>query len=199
MSKGGDLPGKNDFHIGRSTDARSRSMAAHAAGAFLLDGAEGIDSVRRAVGFVLEVDTRPKEVGIRWHLIERLLMVDRPLQLGAVNVPAVEGAGTDARGVDRLSKGGNGDAGQDPDDGHDDHDFDQGEGTDGSDLAVRFHALLVDWTVSFKPVGRPGGLEISRMPLARRGNTEPSQSCADWPACRANRDEWGLQLQAKRI
>jgi hypothetical protein len=84
------------------------------------------------------VGTFAKEVGVRGYGRWRAMIFHGPLQLGAVHVLAIEGAGSLLRGRNGVPETGNRYCRQQTDDGHDDHDFDEGES--GSVFCV--HGIL---------------------------------------------------------
>src|SRR2546425_2066619 len=76
---------------------------------------------------MFNVGTFAKEVGVRGDGRWRAMIFHGPLQLGAVHVLAIERAGSLLCGRDGVPETGNRYCRQQTDDGHDDHDFDEGE------------------------------------------------------------------------
>lgn len=86
-------------------------MGGDVAGAFFLHRVERVGPARRAIRLVLDIGRFPEQVGIGGSGGRGLLVFDGPLQLGAINVPAVEGAGPLLGFVDGVAEVGNGDGG----------------------------------------------------------------------------------------
>src|SRR5437762_4666262 len=102
-------------------------MYGNAAGALFLNGIERVFTTGRTVRFVFDVGAFAKKVVVRRRGRGRFPMLQRPLPLGAIDIPAVEGTGSLLRGLDGLLVVGNGYRRQQPDQGHDNHDFKKGE------------------------------------------------------------------------
>lgn len=112
------------------------------AGAFFLHRVDRVGPARRTIRLVFDVGSLPEQVGIGGDGGRGLLVFDCPLQLGAINVPAVDGTGPLLGFVDGVAEVGNGDGRQDADDGHYDHDFNEGE----SGVGFGFHCANACWS-----------------------------------------------------
>ena len=76
---------------------------------------------------MFDVSAFAKEVGVRGNGCGWAMIFRGPLQLGGVNVLAIEGADPLLRGRDGVAEAGNRYCRQQTDDGDDNHDFDEGE------------------------------------------------------------------------
>src|SRR6266545_1927026 len=108
-----------------------------AARALLLSGMERVSATGGTIGFMLEVGALAEEVCVRRGGRGWLMAVQRPLQLGTINVLPVEGASSLLRDFESPSEVGNGDCRQQADDGHDNHNFEECE----SGLWFCFHGV----------------------------------------------------------
>lgn len=114
-------------------------MTARIACALFMDGVDRVVTVRRAVGLVFDVAVSPEQVVVGGRGGRRLLSVHSPAEFGAVNVLAVGAAHRLTGFLYGVSHVRDGDAGDQPDDGHHHHDFDEGE----SGASVCFHSAVL--------------------------------------------------------
>jgi len=121
-----------------STGPPSRAVGDQTASAFLRHGFEIVEPARGTIRLVLHVGVLAEEVTLGRRRRRRLLVLDAPLEFRSIDILSVHGARLSSRLFNGALDAGNGDRREDADDGHDDHDFDEGK----SRLEHGLHASL---------------------------------------------------------
>jgi len=127
-------------------------MTARGACAFFMYGVDRVAAARRAVGLVFEVAIGAEQVLVRRGGGFRLLRLERPTELGRINVFPVDAANALARRFDGLSQVGDRDAREQSNDGHDHHDLNEGE----AGASVCFHSAVLTGLTSDCSLGLVG-------------------------------------------
>ena len=102
-------------------------MNRNAARAFLAYRVERIVAARRAIRLVINVSVVAEQVLVSGDCFGRLVIIQRPRCLCAVNILAVDGARLLLRFFDRVVDAWDGNCREQTDDGYDDHDFNESE------------------------------------------------------------------------
>ena len=93
------------------------------AGWVFSDLADVVHTAVRAVGHVADVGTGAVDVSRLWDVTNCFFVLPSPCGFGAIELFEIRRTGIFVAVCPRHDKVGNGDSGQEPDDGNDNHDF----------------------------------------------------------------------------